>query len=371
MPMPQHGQRRHHLPGRARRRTAHSPPPHRRLWSAGQPGRHLVQRGRPSAHRSGSTPATPEPDRASPRARPGWPACCQIRTGRRRRAREHPRPRAAPGSSAAAAPEPQRAPDPTRRCEASNEQPRATCDPGPLLPTVAAARWRNRPRHGEPTMTTRRPRARLPADRRGCTPPPMTRERPPPAVRPSAQPGQGAHDPAATDGRGAAVSRFGRRWRDGPPHGQQHASETEHDHHRSSSRSSWRAARTRGGSGPCGELHGPLGPHQTRSPDRGREPSTSPTRRTPCWSRLMWITSIQRRRHLGVQRRPLQPAKRGQGLEPGRHVRGRIGVHRAAATLVAGVHRGQQVADLRRRVPHPPPAGPAASAATAAPDRSA
>ena len=48
-----------------------------------------------------------------------------------------------------------------------------------------------------------------------------------------------------------------------------------------------------------------------------------------------------------MQRRTRQPAQRGQRLEPGRHVRRRVGVHRAAAALVAGVHRRQQVADLR------------------------
>ena len=47
-----------------------------------------------------------------------------------------------------------------------------------------------------------------------------------------------------------------------------------------------------------------------------------------------------------MQCRAAESAEGGQRLEPGRHVGRRIGVYRAAAALVAGVHRGQQVADL-------------------------
>ena len=52
------------------------------------------------------------------------------------------------------------------------------------------------------------------------------------------------------------------------------------------------------------------------------------------------------RRRLGVQRRAGQSAQRRERFESGRHVGGRVGVHGAAAALVAGVQGGEQVGQL-------------------------
>ena len=62
-----------------------------------------------------------------------------------------------------------------------------------------------------------------------------------------------------------------------------------------------------------------------------------------------------------------QAGGEGERLDPGRDVDGGVGVQGAAAALVAGVERGQQVDDLARRAPRRPRAGRAASAAPAAP----
>ena len=61
------------------------------------------------------------------------------------------------------------------------------------------------------------------------------------------------------------------------------------------------------------------------------------------------------------------PAARARADQAVGH-RGRaVGVHRAAAALVAGVHRGQEVDHLGARAPRRPRAGPAASAAPGGP----
>ena len=58
---------------------------------------------------------------------------------------------------------------------------------------------------------------------------------------------------------------------------------------------------------------------------------------------------IQRRGQLRVQCGPWQPAERSQGFQPSRNIGRGIGMDSATTTLMTGIHRCQQVDDLRPR----------------------
>ena len=93
------------------------------------------------------------------------------------------------------------------------------------------------------------------------------------------------------------------------------------------------------------EGHGLLGPGQPgrRVADEDRDLADPPP---PLGVAGDVDRRVQRGGDLGVDREPRQPGQRGQRLEPGRDVGGGVGVDGAAAALVTGVHRGQQVGDL-------------------------
>ena len=55
---------------------------------------------------------------------------------------------------------------------------------------------------------------------------------------------------------------------------------------------------------------------------------------------------VHRRVQLAVRRLPGEAGSQRETLDPARHVTGRVGVHRRAATLVAGVHRREHVHHL-------------------------
>ena len=52
------------------------------------------------------------------------------------------------------------------------------------------------------------------------------------------------------------------------------------------------------------------------------------------------------RGQLAVQRDAVEPAESGKGLEASRHLSGIVGMHRAGASVVAGVESGKQIHDL-------------------------
>ena len=83
----------------------------------------------------------------------------------------------------------------------------------------------------------------------------------------------------------------------------------------------------------------------TQDPTRSST-CTESIRRWPPLSRTRWTTASSPACHLRVQRVPAEAGGERQRLEPRRYVGGRVRVHRAAAALVTGVERGEQVDHL-------------------------
>ena len=175
--------------------------------------------------------------------------------------------------------------------------------------------------------------------------------------------------PAAAFGSSPTTGSGRPRRRHSPPHRQRGAEQTEQHHHRSSSRSS--SAR-----------QGRVPPGRRAVNSTARSVCTNPVVGCPHQHRDLAHPAhpglipadvdhrMQRGRELSVQRVPVQSAQGRQGLQAGRDIGRRVGVHGPAPALMAGVQRRQQIADLPRPGPRRPPAGPAASAATAEPGRS-
>ena len=275
-----------------------------------RPRGRAARRGR--RHRSAGRPP-PRPARGSRRRRARARRPAPARPGRRRRGPRRPgrrrtgpvgrdgRRRAARGRG--------------RRCRRRSSPPR-----------------RARPRGPRPRAT---PRDTAPAPRPARPGPPVARRRPGTTGgrgrRPEPVPGTGRRRPGDRQHRGGD--------------GQDDRERGQAGAHRSSIRS------RRAPPGPTRVV--PSGPKATACSVRVRpvtgsrvKTEISLTRRRPLRVAGDVDGGVQGRGDLRVDRGPRQPGQGRQGLEAGGHVGGRVGVHRAAAALVPGVHRGQQVGDL-------------------------